>query len=88
MIWSLPASPRTSRRSVAPPMRQLLPPKCFGSMPHASAMRFARSAESFVVHGVPSSAAVKSGVLLALPRVRSRLGTACTRSSHIAQSAS
>eukprot|EP00965_Chrysotila_dentata_P104701 3458073-Pleurochrysis_carterae.AAC.1 len=77
-----------SRRSVAPPMRQLLPPKSFRSMPHAAAMRFASSAESLVVQADVSSAAINSGVLLGMPCVRSRCGTVCTWSSHTAHSAS
>eukprot|EP00965_Chrysotila_dentata_P166546 5498756-Pleurochrysis_carterae.AAC.1 len=34
-----PASPNLSRRSVAPPIRQHLPPNSSGSRPHADAMR-------------------------------------------------
>eukprot|EP00965_Chrysotila_dentata_P017148 569255-Pleurochrysis_carterae.AAC.1 len=56
-----PPSPFRSRRSVAPSIRQHLPPKSAGPKPIADAIRFAGALESFVVHGVTPSSAVKNG---------------------------
>eukprot|EP00965_Chrysotila_dentata_P175559 5795715-Pleurochrysis_carterae.AAC.1 len=61
--------------SVAPPMRQHLPPNASVSSSSTAAMAFASRRESIVVHGVVSSSPVNSGVLLLLPKVRSAVGT-------------
>eukprot|EP00965_Chrysotila_dentata_P200519 6180027-Pleurochrysis_carterae.AAC.2 len=74
--------------SVAPPIRQPLPPKSLGSSPAAAAMAFTTLRESADDHGDTPSAPAKSGVRLGLPNVRSVSGTECTRSSHMIRSAS
>eukprot|EP00965_Chrysotila_dentata_P162011 5349919-Pleurochrysis_carterae.AAC.1 len=51
-----PPAPRTSRISVAPPIRQPLPPKSPGSSPAAAAMAFTTLRESADDHGVVPSA--------------------------------
>eukprot|EP00965_Chrysotila_dentata_P112365 3714601-Pleurochrysis_carterae.AAC.1 len=63
----LPSSPSVSRRSVAPPILQHFPPESAGSRPAADAISFASALESFVVHGVTPSFAVKNGVSLRFP---------------------
>eukprot|EP00965_Chrysotila_dentata_P141448 4675314-Pleurochrysis_carterae.AAC.1 len=75
-----PSSPLRSCKSVAPPMRQHLPPNSLASRPNAAAISLASSRDCFVVQGVTPSFAVKNGVSLRLPNVRSLAGTACAHS--------
>eukprot|EP00965_Chrysotila_dentata_P257421 6212884-Pleurochrysis_carterae.AAC.1 len=63
MFAALP-SPRMSLKSVAPPMRQHLPPNSAGSMPHAAAMRLASLREVVLDHAEMPSSAVKKGIVL------------------------
>eukprot|EP00965_Chrysotila_dentata_P065850 2181497-Pleurochrysis_carterae.AAC.1 len=74
--------------SVAPPMRQHLPPNSSGSNPHAVAMRFARRREVAVVHADTPSSSVKNGVALVPPGSRSAAGTRSARVTQAARSAS
>eukprot|EP00965_Chrysotila_dentata_P136405 4510973-Pleurochrysis_carterae.AAC.1 len=83
-----PPSPRTSLRSVAPPMRHPFPPNSSGSRPAAAAMAFTTLRESAEDHGDVPSAPTKSGVRLGAPKVRSAGGTVGARSSHTIRSAS
>eukprot|EP00965_Chrysotila_dentata_P101784 3360352-Pleurochrysis_carterae.AAC.1 len=83
-----PSSPIRSAMSVAPPMRQHLPPNSFGSRPTAAAISFASARECLVGHGVTPSFAVKNGVSLRRPKVHSLAATVCSRSCHVVRSAS
>eukprot|EP00965_Chrysotila_dentata_P134700 4455697-Pleurochrysis_carterae.AAC.1 len=76
-------SPIRSRKSVAPPILQHLPPNSAGSRPTAAAISLARALEFFVVQGITPSSAVKNGVSLRQPCVRSLTGTVCSRSSQM-----
>eukprot|EP00965_Chrysotila_dentata_P154092 5092825-Pleurochrysis_carterae.AAC.1 len=60
MFAALP-SPRMSLRSVAPPVRQHLPPNSVGSMPQAAVMRLASLREAVLDHAETPSSAVKKG---------------------------
>eukprot|EP00965_Chrysotila_dentata_P087275 2882066-Pleurochrysis_carterae.AAC.1 len=59
-----PALPRTSRRSVTPPMRQPFPPNSSGSRPTVAAIAFTSRRKSDVFHAETPSAPMKSGALL------------------------
>eukprot|EP00965_Chrysotila_dentata_P075343 2488331-Pleurochrysis_carterae.AAC.2 len=87
-IAAAPPSPRMSRMSVAPPIRQPFPPKSAGSSPAAAAIAFTTLRESADDHGDTPSSPTKRGVWLGRPNVRSSGGTWVFRSSHTARSAS
>eukprot|EP00965_Chrysotila_dentata_P183793 6068712-Pleurochrysis_carterae.AAC.1 len=80
------ASPSLSRRSVAPPIRQHLPPKLAGSSPAAAAILFATLRDVAVDHGARPLSSVKKGVLL--PDLHCAAGTSASRASHAARRAS
>eukprot|EP00965_Chrysotila_dentata_P048461 1607696-Pleurochrysis_carterae.AAC.1 len=78
-----------SRRSVAPPMRQHLPPKLSASRPISAAYLFASALESSdESHALVPPSVVKSGTMLGCPAVRSATAMRCCRSSHNLRSAS
>eukprot|EP00965_Chrysotila_dentata_P170818 5638567-Pleurochrysis_carterae.AAC.1 len=83
LICAAAASPRTSRRSVAPRMRQHFPPKSPASRPRRAAYCFASARESSESHALAPLSFVNSGELLGRPKARSASGTSCRRSSYM-----
>eukprot|EP00965_Chrysotila_dentata_P196278 6177476-Pleurochrysis_carterae.AAC.1 len=87
-VCTAAASPKTSHRSVGPPMRQHLPPKLSMPSPSRAAYRFARARESSESHARVPPSIVKSGIWLGWPKVQSATAPQCCLSTHNLRSAS